>query len=93
MVLTPEQAEERFAKKNAAKLKGLEEKIDDALETSIDQRFAGIYLDAKEFCGNGAIFARLKQLYENAGWRVNYQCDQRDGDYLVFTKKGGTQYD
>lgn len=63
------------------------------LEKSIDKRLMesdseyGITVDIQST--RPKVYKELIRMYDLAGWKVRYQSDQRDGDYLLFEVKGG----
>jgi hypothetical protein len=85
MVLTPKQANAQ-AKPGGQTIKNLEKRIDKALVEGIQRGSDSITLDASIFPNRIAMKA-IRELYENVGWTVKYQSDQRDGDYLQFSRK------
>jgi hypothetical protein len=91
MVITPQQVEEKVLKDNHAKLRALEEKIDEALVKGF--RFG----DLCGVCVNlglgerTPLYRALENKYNQAGWIVKYEYEQRGGDFVRFTAKRGTQ--
>jgi hypothetical protein len=85
MVLTPKQAETQ-ARPTGQTLKDLEKRIDSAIIERIKLGSRDFTFDVSIF-PNRMAMKTIQELYENAGWRVQYQSDQRDGSYLQFTRK------
>ena len=82
MVVTPQQAA-RLTAEESKRLKELEAKIDEAIHTGYRQENPNLCLDARLFGGYGTrVYAQLKRTYEQAGWTLKYESDQRDGDFV-----------
>ncbi len=88
MTITPEQAKETNKRNNKGKIETLEKKIDKILVDNINScnRREGIIVGVSTL-ELGDLFEFIKERYEDAGWALRYESDQRDGDYYVFTPK------
>jgi len=91
MVVNPEQAGQKNLARNVRLLKQLEKKIDEALiEDFMPGSRKDICMNVPEELYPGTpVYQRLMEMYEGAGWKVEYQSDQREGAWLRFTPKGG----
>jgi len=91
MVIGPQQAGEKNLRENARLLKKLEAMIDQALISDFQPgNLNGVCITPPEELYPGTVvYAELKRKYEEVGWKVDYEGDQRDGNYLRFTQIGG----
>lgn len=74
-------------------LKEFERNIDGALK---DRYFAGasVSVDFPSGVKNYPKFiAKIKEMYNNAGWDAEYYSSQRDGAFLTLKEKGVVNYD
>lgn len=74
MAITPQDAK-KLSEKDKLSVNALEKKIDEAL-------IEGGYTFSADLFPNNKVMRQIMQLYRNAGWKVEYMPDQRDGDYL-----------
>lgn len=74
----------RPEKDDEAEIALCEHKIDAALRRDVRYRGGTICLSTDLFGSDRVISEALIKKYRNAGWCVEYQSDQRDGDYYVF---------
>jgi len=91
MVITPKQVEEKALKVSQVKLKALEKRIDEALLEDFsrgDRDGVCISLDVGK---NTPLYMVLENKYNQAGWTLKYEYDQRDGDFVRFTVKRGAK--
>lgn len=84
MTITPEQAM-KLNEDDRAEVGALEKTIDQTISSRFNQRDRRVCVDTG-YVGNKAL-QEIKQMYNEAGWNVKYQSDQRDGDFLEFTPK------
>jgi hypothetical protein len=78
MVLTPQQVKETLTRQDKTQLKQLEVQIDQALlDGNITITVTGGL--------NPRVKDKLLHRYQDAGWQVNYQQEQRTG-YLFFAE-------
>jgi hypothetical protein len=96
MAITPQQA---------ARITGAQEKAEARkLEKMIDAQLRKEYVPGERVCVDvGGYFGdsylgertvrEIKRIYENAGWNVKYESDQRDGSWFEFTvrSEGGVR--
>ena len=85
MAITPKEAM-KLNPEDMAKISALEKKIDATLKKEFaDEKTRVIvctdYLDRRTQ-------VQLYQIYENAGWNVKYNTEQREGAWLEFTARG-----
>jgi hypothetical protein len=84
MAITPDEAS-RMTEAEATLADDLEDLIDQHLRAKYEAK-GKIYYHLPP-----QVSLRVRQevmrRYEAAGWRVTYECDQRDGDNLGFTPK------
>ncbi len=84
MAVNPGELRNRVIEKNNAQMNRLEEQIDEFLE----QGYAGdnVTMAVSLFPNvSNYVLKEVMAKYELAGWKVEYQSDQRDGDYLCFS--------
>ena len=78
MAVTPKQTRE-LTNEEKNIVKTLEKRIDEGL---MQRRYT---FDAKLFPSIN-VREKVIQIYEKAGWKVKYESDQREGDYLQFSE-------
>ena len=85
MAITPEQAS-KLNEMDRESVRKLEEDID----KEILDNFPGYERKVTYVTGCISVKVReeIERIYNGAGWRVTYQSDQRDGDYLEFRPPG-----
>ena len=83
MVITPEQASELTGEEET-EIKALEERVDQAIRQEYNpDNQRELYLDDELFGGYGTrVYTQMKKMYEQAGWNLKYESDQRDGDFV-----------
>lgn len=85
MTITPEQAKQMTAKERAA-IRELEKDIDISIREYFGRGERRAIYSLRNSV-SGRIRNEIKRMYGRYGWRVQYQSDQRDGDWLEFTPK------
>lgn len=90
MAITPKQLM-ALTEQDQGRIKNMEAFLDAAIARAFNPTTRG---DACVSIPRGVqygdkMYLELVRRYEAAGWKVKYEADQRDGDYLVFTPKGG----
>lgn len=88
MTITPEQAR-KLNEEDQARIGELEKKIDGALARSFDNTRERVCINVG-YVDNRAL-QEIKRMYGEAGWNVEYESDQRDGDFLAFIPKRNYQ--
>lgn len=93
MVKTVEELTKNINKDQVKIIKNLENEIDSFLDENFDP-----YNKGEMYFGNvpngylGRVKNEIKKMYGLAGWKISYQSDQRDGDYIVIKPiKGKTE--
>ena len=83
MVITPNEAS-KLTVEEENEIKNLENKVDEAIKSRYKPyNSGGLCLDRGLFGEYGTrIFNQMKKMYEQAGWEVKYESDQRDGDFI-----------
>lgn len=91
MVVTPQQAGEKYLIRNEGLLKRLEKQIDKALVEDFRPGYRNdvCITPPEELEPGSPVFLKIRDMYEQAGWKVEYESDQREGDFLRFTQRGG----
>lgn len=85
MVKNPKDLLTKLTEEEKDQLKTAEKRIDNALErASLSNLSSGVYISTSIIPSGGRVYAKIKAMYENAGWLVDYFRDQRDGDAIVF---------
>lgn len=85
MVITLEQVQQRALQVNATKLADLERKIDEALVRNFKPGDTyGVCITLGVYPGT-YLYSAMEEKYRQAGWKVEYESDQRDGDFVRFT--------
>ena len=84
-MITPQEAI-KLTKADRVEVRALERMIDRALAA----RFQGgtVYVEVREF-QTGRVYDELARMYGSAGWNIQYESNQRDGDFLIFNPIGG----
>lgn len=96
MTITPKQAGE-FTSEEKRTLRNLETNIDRTLREGFKNSFNRVTYSWLNYSGQydsgvavtGKVTTEIIRMYRKAGWNVKYESDQRDGDYLEFTPRGG----
>jgi len=93
MVLTPQQVRETILRNGLPKLKSLEKQIDEELLKRFESgQTDDVCIDMPGGISyNSPLCQALVQKYEQAGWNVKYESDQREGDFLRFTTRRSVQ--
>jgi len=93
MVIKPQQIAEKNFRLNRQKIRALEMKIDATLTRDFKpDDINGVCIDLSEYVNyNSPIYRAIKEKYEKAGWKVEYESDQRDGDFVRFRAAGRRQ--
>ncbi|VVB80077.1 Uncharacterised protein [uncultured archaeon] len=87
MVITPQQVHEKALVEARASFKALEKKIDRALmDDYVVGDSCGVCIDL-DVSSSDPVYQLIQRKYEEAGWTVKYECDQRDGDFVRFTQR------
>jgi len=88
MVKNPHDLLTKLTEEERDQLKLAESGIDKALEKAIlSDLNSGVYISTSLIPSGGRVFAKIQEMYENVGWKVDYFRDQRDGDAIVFKIK------
>jgi hypothetical protein len=91
MTVSPKQLEDNLKRKSAQEIQALEQRIDDLLEEGVKKNGNAqnsIYIDASTLKpGSNYTIQQLIANYRQAGWSVQQESDQREGDYLIFQAK------
>lgn len=85
MVLNANELETRVLQKESTKLHRTEKVLDEYLEQAFDGHRAIVGIPKEYYDLHELTRKDLLKKYENAGWNVKYQSDQRDGDFFEFT--------
>lgn len=78
MAITPEEAK-KLTREEKSDVRRLELKIDKALKTGV--RCLDLSFPSEK------VKEEIIRLYKEKGWPVEYECDQRDGNYLDFRRQ------
>jgi hypothetical protein len=91
MTITPSKARE-MTEEERETIGRLEKKIDETIMKEFGNCSSGISYAISQGSGmTRRVVNEITKMYTEAGWNVRYESDQRDGTYLYFTPKGGTQ--
>ncbi|MBU0761352.1 MAG: hypothetical protein KJ600_03875 [Nanoarchaeota archaeon] len=88
MTITPEQAR-KLNEEDQARIGELEKRIDWALGRDFGKTGGRVCITVG-YVDNRTL-QEVSRMYGGAGWDVEYESDQRDGDFLAFTPKGNYQ--
>jgi hypothetical protein len=85
MAIGPKELLEKVVRDEEPRLRRVEQRIDEALATGYDGR-SSVAIDASLFEGiRKPALDKLITAYRQAGWTVEYQSDQREGDFYQFS--------
>ena len=87
MVKTVQELTERLTQEESNQIVQLEINIDKTLEKRFqpkNQNAIAFGNLPKNYTNNGRVHTEITRRYQEAGWKVKYVYDQRDGDFLQF---------
>lgn len=90
MVVSAEEVLNKITREGRQQISKLEKEIDHILKSEFNSgRDYVCYTISKDITPKS--IELIKAMYQKAGWKVTYESDQRDGDYLRFelTKRYG----
>ncbi len=91
MVVSAEKILKKVTTEEKQKISKLEKEIDRVLESEFVSGRGSVCYTIPEnlfIAISSPVISTIKKMYQEAGWKVTYVSDQRDGDYLHFVPAG-----